>query len=331
MKRHPQRTQRRALLLLAAAAAAGASGWVHAQAYPAKPIAVAVGFGAGGPVDSVARQLGTFMAKDLGQPVVVENRPGAAGIVAAAAVAKARPDGYTLILQASPTQTVAPFLNANIAFDPLKDYSPISGVVETAFVLLIAKDHPAKNVRELIQYAKAKPKEVNFGSSGIGSSSHLAAEMLKKMAGVDMTHVPYKGNAAAITDILGGQLTLLFSGVGDAVPFVKSGRIRALGISTDVRSAAMPDVPTVAESGVPGFNVNNWFGLEGPPALPAAVTATLNASVRKALADPAIARVLVEQQYYRLIPSTPEEMAARVQSEYAAWSGVIKALDIKPQ
>jgi len=143
--------------------------------------------------------------------------------------------------------------------------------------------------------------------------------------------VPYKGNAAAITDILGGQLTLLFSGVGDAVPFVKSGRIRALGISTDVRSAAMPDVPTVAESGVPGFNVNNWFGLEGPPALPAAVTATLNASVRKALADPAIARVLVEQQYYRLIPSTPEEMAARVQSEYAAWSGVIKALDIKPQ
>lgn len=309
----------------------GVASWAEAQAFPDRPIVVQVGFAAGGPVDNVARTLAAFMARDLGQPVVIENRPGAAGLIAAAAVARAKPDGHTLILQASPTQTVAPFLNANVAFDPLKDYSPISGAVETAFALVIHKDHAARDLRELVAYARANPGKLTFASSGAGSSSHLAAEMLRKMTGTEIVHVPYKGTAPALTDVVAGQVAILFMGVGDVAPFVRSGRVRALGISTKARSAALPDVPTIDEAGVPGFDVNNWFGLEGPPGLAAPVVARLNGSVRRALADPAIARQLVEQQSYRLIPSTPDEMSRRIQAEYATWSAVIRSLNLRPE
>lgn len=300
------------------------------QNYPVRPVYVVVGYAPGGPVDIVARRIAPYMQQELGQALVVENKPGAGGVVGAAGVARAEADGYTLILQASPTQTIAPFLNASLPFDPLKDYSPISSLVETGFALAINKDFPARNLQELIAYARANPNKVNFGTSGVGSSAHLASELLKKMSGTEMLHVPYKGASAALADVIAGTVTFTFIGIGDVVGQVKGGQVRAIGVSTAVRSPALPDVPTIAEGGLKGFDMSNWFGLEGPPGLGAAVTARLNAAARKSLADPALAKQFADMAY-RVIPSSPDEMAEKIRTEYRFWGGMIKSLGLKPE
>lgn len=300
------------------------------QDYPNRPIRMFVGYPAGGSVDGVARRIAPFLQKELGQSVVVENRAGAGGVVAAAAVAKSEPDGYTLIMQASPTQTISPFMIASMPFDPLKDYSAISGVVETSFALVITRNSPARTLAEFITLAKANPGKLTYATSGAGSSAHLATELFQKMSGTNLLHVPYKGVAPIMTDLLSGRVDISFVGAGTVAGQAKAGQVRVLGISTKARTPVLPEVPTIAEAGVPGFDISNWNGIEGPPGLSPAIVARLNTAVRNALADPALAKAYLDAGY-RLIPSAPEEMAAKIRTEHALWGGVIKSLNLKPE
>ncbi len=300
----------------------------QSQTYPTRPVRVIVGYAAGGPVDTAARRIAPYMQKDLGQPVVVENRPGAGGVVGSDFVAKAEPDGYVLVFTASPTQTMSPHLQKTMPFDPLKDYTPISGVVGFATLLVVGKDFPTTTVGQLVAYAKANPDKVSFGSAGIGASNHLSGELLKKMSGTSMLHVPYKGNAPALTDVIGGKITFMFNSVGDSLGFVNGGQVRALAVSSKERSRALPGVPTMIESGMPGFDVTAWYALEGPPRLPAAIVNRLNIAVRASLADPVLSKQFFDLGY-DVMPSSPDELAARVKADYDLWSGVAKGLNIE--
>ena len=309
------------LLLLSLASTA------QSQSYPTRSVRMIVGYAAGGPVDTSARRVAPYMQKDLGQPVVVENRPGAGGVVGSDFVAKAEPDGYVLVFTASPTQTMSPHLQKTMPFDPLKDYTPISGIVAFATLLVVGKDFPATNVGQLVAYAKANPDKVSFGSAGIGASNHLSGELLKKMSGTNMLHVPYKGNAPALTDVIGGKITFMFNSVGDSLGFVNSGQVRALGVSSKERSRTLPNVPTMIEAGMPGFDVTAWYALEGPPRLPPAIVNRLNIAVRASLADPVLSKQFFDLGY-DVMPSSPDELAARVKADYDLWSGVAKELKI---
>ena len=300
----------------------------QSQSYPTRSVRMIVGYAAGGPVDTSARRVAPYMQKDLGQPVVVENRPGAGGVVGSDFVAKAEPDGYVLVFTASPTQTMSPHLQKTMPFDPLKDYTPISGVVGFATLLVVGKDFPTTTVGQLVAYAKANPDKVSFGSAGIGASNHLSGELLKKMSGTSMLHVPYKGNAPALTDVIGGKITFMFNSVGDSLGFVNGGQVRALAVSSKERSRALPGVPTMIESGMPGFDVTAWYALEGPPRLPAAIVNRLNIAVRASLADPVLSNQFFDLGY-DVIPSSPDELAARVKADYDLWSGVAKGLNIE--
>lgn len=301
---------------------------VQAQTYPSRAVRMMVGYAPGGPVDTSARRVAPYLQKDLGQPVIVENRPGASGVVASDFVAKAEPDGHVLVFTASPTQTMSPHLQKNMPFDPLKDYTPISGVVAFATLLVVGKDFPASNVDQLVAYARANPDKVSFGSAGIGASNHFSGELLKNMSGTNMLHVPYKGNAPALTDLIGGKITFMFNSVGDSLGFLKSGQVRALAVSSKDRSRALPNVPTMIEAGMPGFNVTAWYALEGPPRLPAAIVNRLNIAVRAALADPVLSKQFFDLGY-DVMPSSPDELAARVKADYDLWGGVAKGLKIE--
>lgn len=298
------------------------------QTYPNRPIRVIVGYAAGGPVDNATRKVQPYLQKELGQPIVIENRGGASGVVGSDFVAKAEPDGYTLVFTASPTQTMSPHLQKSMPFDPLKDYTPISMVVGFATVLLVNKDLPVHSVAELVAYAKVNPTKITFGSAGIGASNHLSGELLKKMGGAAMLHVPYKGNALALTDVIGGQLTMMFNSVGDSLGFVKSGQVRALAVTSKVRSRVMPDVPTMIEAGMAGFDVTAWYALEGPPKMPRPIVNRLNTAVRTILADPALVKSFSDIGY-DVMPSTPEELAQRVQVDYDLWKGVASGLPVQ--
>ena len=310
-----------ATLALAACALAA-----HAQAYPVRPLKFLVGYAPGGPVDSTARIMAQALSKDLGQPVIVENRPGASGAIAADLVAKAAPDGYVIYFAASPTLTITPHVQKSLAFDVFKDLAPIVNIVDYTNVLLINKDFPARNVGELVAYARANPGKVAFGSAGMGASNHLSAELLKKRTGTDMVHVPYKGNAPAMADVIGGKIVFMFDITGTAKGFVDGGRARALAVTSRERNRSMPDVPTMIEAGVPEFEVTGWYALFGPAALPRDIVNRLNASVRAVLAEPALARQLADLGY-DVTPSAPEALGARVRREYDLWRDVAK--DIK--
>lgn len=319
------------LATLAATATLFLSAAIHAQtaqSYPARAVRMIVGYAPGGPVDTAARRIAPHLQKELGQSVIVENRPGASGVVGSDFVAKAEPDGYVLVFTASPTQTMSPHLQKSMPFDPLKDYTPVSLVVGFATVLVVGKDFPAASVSQLIAYAKANPEKVSFGSAGIGASNHLAGELLKKLSGTEMLHVPYKGNAPALTDVIGGKLSFMFNSVGDSLGFVGGGQLRALAVSSKERSRAMPAVPTMIEAGLPGFDVTAWYALEGPPKMPPAVVARLNTAVRNALANPGLARQFFDIGY-DVMPSSPEELSARVKADYDLWGGVARGLKLE--
>jgi tripartite-type tricarboxylate transporter receptor subunit TctC len=310
-----------AALIVVAALAASASAQT---AYPAKPIQLVVPFAPGGATDIVARLVGQKLAERLGRPVVVDNRPGAGGNVGAAIVAKAPADGHVLFLGTIATHAINQSLYARLGHDPVRDFAPVSLLTSVPLVLVVPADLPARSVKDLVALAKARPGALNYASPGAGTALHLAGELFKSLAGVDVMHVPYKGSAPAITDLLGGRVSLMFDTTLSALPHVKAGKLRALGVTTARRSAALPELPTVAESGLPGFDVSAWNGILVPAGTPREIVARLATEVA-AIMKLADVRERLAGQGAEAIGSTPEEFAAHIAAETAKWAKVVRA------
>jgi tripartite-type tricarboxylate transporter receptor subunit TctC len=300
-----------------------------AAGYPVKPIKIVVPFAAGGGVDMMARLLADFISKDLGKPVVIENKPGAGTIVGTEAVARSVPDGYTLLM-ASATFTINPSIHASLPFDTLKAFEPVALVARYFDIVVVSSKLPFKSIQDVIAFAQANPNKLNFGSPGIGTSVHLAGELFKSMAHVDMTHVPYKGTAPAITDLLSGQIQIMFSTVPGAAPFIQGGQLRALAITSAQRSAAFPDLPTVAEAGVPGFVVEGWYGLVAPAGTAAEIVNLLNASVEKAIRSEAF-KTIEANEGLTFSSNTPEDFSRYLQRDADRWREVVKDAHIQAQ
>jgi tripartite-type tricarboxylate transporter receptor subunit TctC len=294
-----------------------------AQQYPAKPIRIIVPFPVGGIADIYSRLIGNRWSELWGQPVLVENRTGAGGNIAAEMVAKAAPDGYTLVMGSIGTHAVNVSLFSRLPYDPVRDFAPIALAVDAEGLLAVHPSVPVHNVPELIALARAKAGGLTYASAGAGTASHLAGELFKTMAKVDMVHVPYKGNVPAITDLLAGQTSLIFATMPTVLPHTKAGKLRAVATTGDARAAATPELPTVAES-LPGFVVNNWVGLFAPAGTPADIIGRLNAETRSFMQSKEItARLTAEGA--RFVPMTPEQFGAFVKAEIAKWAPVVKA------
>ena len=292
------------------------------------PIRLLVGYPAGGPVDGAARLVAPALARELGVPVVVENRPGANATLAGDLVAKAGADPTVLWFAASPTVTISPNIMRKMSFDPMRDLRALAPVVSFYNVLVINRDLPFKGFNDLIAYARANPGKVTFGSAGIGGSNHLSAELLALKTGTRMTHVPYKGNAPAMTDVIGGQLTMMFDIISTARPQIASGRVRAIAVSSPERNPSLPDVPTLIESGVPGFDVGGWFAIYGPPALPEAVASRLTDATRRALMQPEL-RARFDELGFTLWPGDAEVLRSRAAAERTMWSSVTRGIELE--
>ncbi|WP_026433095.1 tripartite tricarboxylate transporter substrate binding protein [Paracidovorax oryzae] len=310
-------------LLAAAAACALLPGLAAAQAFPSKPITIVVPFAAGGTTDILARIIAQGMGAELGQSVVVDNRAGAGGNIGGQVAARAPADGYTLFMGTVGTHAINAALYKKMPFDPIKDFAPLTRVANVPNLLVANPAQPFKTVQELIAYAKANPGKINFGSSGSGSSIHLSGELFKSMAKVDMQHVPYKGSAPAVTDLLGNQIAIMFDNMPSAIQHVRSGKLRAIAVTTARRSPELPDVPTIAEAGVPGYEATSWFGMFAPAATPAPVVAQLNATIVKVLAQPDIRKKLAEQGA-EAAGETPAQFADFIQKESVKWGKVVK-------
>lgn len=309
--------------LLAASVAA-------AQDFPSKPIRVVVPFPPGGNSDALARIVGAELAKPLGQQIVVENRAGAGGTIAAASVAKAAPDGYTLFLNTAGTHGIATTLYPNLQYDAIRDFAPITNVAAAPLLFLVGAQSPYRTLGELIAAAKANPKSLPFGSAGMGSSGHMATEMFLTMAGLEMVHVPYKGGHLAAVDLMAGLVHLVLDQIPASLPQIKAGKMRAVAISTPRRSELLPDVPTAAEAGVPGYNAQSWFGLVAPAGTPRPVIARLHGEVVRVLAIPDVrARILGIGM--EPVGDTPEQFAAHIRSEIERWGRVVKSAGIKAE
>jgi tripartite-type tricarboxylate transporter receptor subunit TctC len=314
-----------AALAAAASLAVGVPTGAAAQdAYPSKPITIIVPFAAGGTTDILARVVGEQLGKDLGQTVIIDNRAGAGGNIGGQAAARAAADGHTLFMGTVGTHAINASLYKKMPFDPSKDFAPITRVAMVPNLLVVNPQVPAKSVQELIAYGKANPGKLTFGSSGSGSSIHLSGELFKSMTQIDMLHVPYKGSAPAVTDLLGGQISMMFDNMPSALQHVKAGKLRALAVTSGKRSPELPDVPTIAEAGVPGYEATSWFGLFAPAATPAAVIAKLNTAIVKVLADPAVKKKLSEQGA-EPYSEKPEQFAAFIRTEATKWDKVVKA------
>ena len=293
-----------------------------AAEYPNKPIRMLVGFAPGGGTDTTSRAMAGKLSERLGQQVVIDNRPGAAGNIATDITAQATPDGYTLLMGTIAALAINPSLYKKLPFDPLKDVLPVSRAVDSTNILVVHPSVPAKNVKELI--ALAKTKSLNGGSSGVGGAGHLALELFNLQAGTKIVHVPYKGGGPSIVDLVAGNINLIFATAASAMPHIKSGRIRALAVTTGKRSGLVPDLPTIAEAGLPGFEANNWYGVLVPAGTPRAIVNRLNKEIVAVLNLPDIKEFLFKQGL-DTAPSTPEEFAAYIRSEKAKWEKVIKA------
>src|SRR5689334_21881510 len=304
-------------------------GVASAQQYPSKPIHLLVGFAAGGPSDVASRTIGQKLTKKWGQPVIVDIRPGAGGTIASDVVAKAAPDGYTLLVPAF-SHAVNPSLIAKLPYDTLKDFTPIVLFASTPNMLVTHPSIPATTVKELIAFAKARPNQLTYGSAGNGTASHLAGELLNTMGGVHITHVPYKGIAPAHSDTMGGQISMMFDSIVTGLPAAKAGRLRALGVTTLKRWPAAPDVPTMSEAGLAGYEVNSWYGLMGPAGLPKDIVERLNAEVIRSMAEPD-ARERLYSIGAEPMSNTPEQFDAYVRSEMAKWAKVVKAAGIRAE
>ncbi|MGZ5161755.1 MAG: tripartite tricarboxylate transporter substrate binding protein [Burkholderiales bacterium] len=316
---------RHACVTLAFATACGAVG---AQTYPVKPVRMVNPFSPGGSLDLVARALAKTMTAELGQPVVVENRAGAGGNIGVETVAKSAPDGYTLLAVQS-SITINPSLQKQVPYDPIKDFEPISKLSSYMFFLVVHPSTQARSVQQLIALAKARPNQLNYASVGVGSGTHLAGELFKSMAGVKMTHIPYKGSGPSIIDLVGGHVALMF-GSTSVLPHVQTKKLVLLGVSGSKRSDFVPDAPTIAESGLPGYEVTAWNALFAPAGTPAPIINRLNALVKTGLAHPE-SKAVMEAQGLDATPSTPAELGQLVRTELAKWATVIKTAGIKPE
>lgn len=317
----------RVFVVSAAVAVAWPGGAVDAAAaaqdYPTRPIRFVVPFPPGGGADTLARVLGQKLGEAWGEQVVIDNRPGAGGNISAEIAAKAAPDGYT-IFQGNVAHAISASLYAKLNYDLVKDFSPVTQLASTPFVLLVNPSLPAGSVKELIALAKAKPGQLNYGSSGSGGASHLAMELFRSMAGIDVRHIPYKGAGPAATDLISGQIQLMFFVQAAARPHMSSGRLRGLAIGSAKRSSALPELPTIAESGVPGYEAGSWYGVLVPRGTPERVIAKLHATITQVLGLPDV-RERLANQGFELVGNSPAQFGAYIRAEIPKWARVVKA------
>ena len=317
--------KRIALATLVAVTLAGGMGSVQAQTFPSRPVRLVVPYPPGGITDILARTIAQRVSAAWGdQQMIVDNRAGASGNIGVASVARAVPDGYTIVFGNASTHAINATLFKKLQFDPLKDFEPITNVASVSNVLLVSPDMPAKTLADLIALAKAQPGKLSFASNSVGSSNHLTGELLKTMAKIDMFHVPYKSSTTAATDLMGGRLSLMFDNLTTAVPHVKAGRLRALAVTSERRVAALPDVPTMVESGLPGFVVTPWWGVFAPAGTPRPVVDRLNRDIVAVMKTPEV-RDFFAAQGTDVIANSPEEFARYVKGEAARWGAVVRA------
>ena len=317
------------IIWAAAIAATAASAIVSAQSYPAKPIRIVIPFVPGGPSDTVGRAIGAKFQEYLGQPAIVENRPGANGAIAAEFVARSDPDGYTLLVGSIGVFSINAALYKDLRYHPVRDFAPISLAVTTPNVLVTKLEFPPHSVKELVDYAKKNPGAISYASSGTGSSDHLTAELFKQMTGTFGVHIPYRGGAAVVTDLLGGQVEASFQNMGNVATQIRAGKIRALAVTANSRAAALPDVPTMAEAGYPGLIVTSWQAAAAPGKTPREVIARLNDAVVKALRSPEV-RDRLTAIGFDVVASTPEEFGQFMKNEVERWTLVVQRGGIKP-
>lgn len=298
-----------------------------ASTYPSRPIRFIVGFAPGGATDIIARSVGQKLSASLGQQVVIDNRPSGGGIMAAGMIAKAPPDGYTILMASISALATAVSVNSNLPYDPTRDFAPVTLAAVTPYLVTVQTSFAANSLKEFIALAKAKPGQLNFGSSGAGGGAHLAIELFRSMAGLNMVHVPYKGAAPALTDLIGGHIQLTFSQPPVAWPYLKSGRVKALAITSARRSPALPDVPAIAET-LPGYEATSWQGVVAPAGTPRAIVLKLHSQITRALRSPEVAERLAAEGS-EAGGNTPEEFAAFIRREIAKWSKVVKEAGIK--
>jgi tripartite-type tricarboxylate transporter receptor subunit TctC len=296
--------------------------------YPNRPIRLVVPFPPGGGADTLARTIMPKVEQALGQPIVIENKAGAGGNVGAEAVAHATPDGYTLLYGTNGTHAINQSLYRNLRFDPVKDFEPVSRMTSIAALLIVNPKFPVTSVTELVSYAKAHPGKVNFASAGNGTTSHLAGELFKTMADIDIVHVPYRGGALAVTDLMAGEVQMMIDVMPNAYPLAKDGRVRGIAVSTLTRYPGTPEYPTIAESGLPGFEASAWDGIFAPAGTPAPIIAKLNAAIRTALEDPQVAESLRGRGALP-VPCTPDEFARHITQSAEKWARAVRASGAK--
>ena len=323
----PRRFRIAAVLALAALAS-GAALVASAQTYPSKPIRLVVPFPPGGSLDVVARAIGQKLTEAWGQPVIIDNRPGAGGNIGADLVAKSAPDGYTILEGALSTHAVNVSLYSRMPYDPVRDFAPITLVAVTPNVLVLNPSVPANSVKELIAYAKANPGKLSFGSGSNGSAGHLAGELFKMEAGVDMVHVPYKGAAPAMQDLLSGQIQLMFDNLANSMQQVRAGKLKALAVTTEHRSALVPELPTLSEAGLPGFDISTWWGFMAPAGTPKEIIVKWNAEVTRILSTPEM-KAFFAQQGAEPAPMAPDAFGAMIQREIVKYAKIVKASGAK--
>ena len=318
------------IIVTALAYCAGATAAFAQAGFPTRPIIMVVGFAPGGGTDITARIIAKKMAENLGQNVLVENRPGAGGIIAADYVARATPDGHTILLAAVGSLAVAPHQHAKLPYDPLRDLAPLTMAVVLANVLAVNAAVPVYSVADYVRISNARPGSMSYGSSGVGGAGHLAGELFKIAANADITHVPYKGGGPAMADLIGGQIPSAFATAPSAIPQIKAGKIRALATTGLTRSPTLPEVPTIAESGYPGFEATNWFAYMAPAKTPKAVLNRLNAELVRVLRAPDIREQLLTHGM-EAQPGSSEELARYIEREYATWGRVVKQAGIQAE
>lgn len=319
------RTPVRLLAALAALMVSVTAAAQDAASFPNRTIRIVVPFPPGGVTDRLARTVAQKMQEQWGQPAVVDNRPGASGMIAAEFVAKSPPDGYTLMMGHIGTHAINVSLFPRLPYDPVKDFAPVSLLVTVPNILLVHPSVPANSVGELVALARAKPGTLNFASPGSGTSGHMSAELFKSLTGVEIVHIPYKGPGPALQDILAGQVNMLFDTVASSMPQVRAGKLKGLAVTTAARSAIAPDVPTMVEAGVAGYEIAPWFAAYAPAGTPPAIVDKLNAEMRRILALPDVRTAFVGQQGMTVVASSPAELGAHTQREIAKWAKVVQA------
>jgi len=318
-------TRRTGIKTLAAAAllATGMGTAVAQDGYPNKPLTMVVPFSAGGTTDILARIVGQALGQELGQTIIIENKPGAGGNIGAQQAARAKADGYTLFMGTVGTHAINQALYKKLPYDPIKDFTPLSRVANVPNLLVAHPSRPYKTVKEMIEYGKKHPNEITYGSPGSGASPHVSGALFQSMTGVELTHVPYKGSAPAISDLLGNQIAVMFDNMPSAIQHVRSGKLRPIAVTTAKRSPELPDVPTIAEAGVPGYEATSWFGLWSVAGTPQPVLDKLHASLTKVLKDPAVSKKIADQGG-EVVIETPAQFDAFIKSEAAKWGKVVK-------